>query len=138
MRTILFVAALVLVSPLSAQTSPASQRMSVLTGNQLLRGLDNCDRLDRGQKQAAADTDFCFLATGYVEGAANAMFVTLPKAFVERTGVQNGQVVDVVHKYLVVHPESRNDASVNLIGSALIEEWGTPESKKQHHVHETR
>jgi hypothetical protein len=109
----------------------SAQSMRVSNGNELYEGLRTCNLANGPSYQATAkEWDYCFLATGYVEGASAVIFDSFSKLFVVSGDVTQHQIIDVVHQYLEKNPAIRNKPSAVLISSALMEAWGTEDGKK--------
>jgi len=97
----------------------------VETGNDLLRGFQACDDAKTAPNESSLvfAESYCHQAEGYILGAASVIFATAPAKF-DVGGVSNKQIYDVVRKYLVDHPETRQKPSCVLILGALEEAWG--------------
>jgi len=99
---------------LLASTSVHAQRVSPLTGNDLLKWCESTDDIDRA---------FCL---GYIigvtdlDGADGSMFPERRRSCVAE-GANNGQVRDVVVKYLKDRPEERHILAAILIVKAMVQ-----------------
>ena len=82
-----------------------------LTGNELLKRCEDNDAVQRA---------FC---VGYVIGVADMVEEGPSGLICVATGVSNGQLSDIVVKFLRDHPERRHYSANSLVGVALMETY---------------
>lgn len=103
------------VTALICCSTPAFAQDSVVSyfkdGNQLLQNCDRSSDFDQG------------ICAGYVIGAVDGLSAKVGKI---PDGVTIGQMKDVIIKYLVDHPESRNSPAASLVYLAVLEAWPKP------------
>jgi Rap1a immunity proteins len=101
----------------------ATDSLAFITGNDLLR---------KCQSSTPVDRTFCM---GYIIGAFDT--VSALESMEDKTywkfpsvcipnGADVGQIGDVVMKYLVEHPERRDQRAAPIIVAALLETWKCP------------
>jgi hypothetical protein len=117
MGMVVAVAALVMM----ATATPVGAQAQIDTGRTLLADLQQCEH----QEGEVASIFRCARAMGRVNGAADT-FTLLLTAVCQPSGVTNGQVVDLVKRFIRDHPEREHEDDVTLIGGALIAAWPCP------------
>jgi hypothetical protein len=110
MKRVLLLGVLVVLS----STAAHAQRVSTETGNTLLEECESKTMFDQGR------------CLGYILGASDLKTMDdLPNQrqhlFCTAPAVINGQIVEVVVKYLKDHPENRHCQASTLVMAALIE-----------------
>ena len=101
--------------------------VSLTTQAQASRGNElhkTCQTDLSNSEYAVFNSGFCL---GYISGAHEALGG--PPLTCEPDGVNRNQIVDIVKKYLVEHPEKRHEHSVKLIMEALENAFPCKESE---------
>jgi hypothetical protein len=134
MKPLIAVAALLLlVAPALAQ-SEARSPFVLGSGNDMMNAFSACDRFNSNSDQDwQKDQAICMHLEGYIDGASGTeeMVCTFEGSacqFVVPDGVTHGQMYDVVRKYLVDHPENRQEYPNVLIGMAIEAAWARPKT----------
>ena len=119
--------ALLAFGAVPGHTAQEHQSFQVKSGNDVYEGIGACHSLSTNSEDNQAVR--CFVTGGYLDGVIHTLdhlhLIDVP------TGVTHGQIEDVVHRYLDIHPETRQESAVALIFSAAQQAWPDQSSKKK-------
>lgn len=104
-----------------------AQPFGVRSGNDVYEGIGACHSLTANSENDQVVR--CFVTSGYLDGVTQtlgSLGLIAPPG-----GVTHGQIEDVVHRYLDIHPENRQKAAVTLILLATREAWPAQSSKNK-------
>jgi hypothetical protein len=112
------IGALLVLVTLSASAMGQETPQDREDGNWLLRGIESTEKWDKA---------YTF---GFIIGATVAFELADPPLFEIPEGVRQGQVRDVVKRYLETHPEKRHESARMQIRNALMNAWPAKKAAK--------
>ena len=130
MRALPIIAALLLLaSPLLAQ-SAAPSAYALNSGNDMMTAFGACDRSLTAY--SVQDEAVCIHLNGYIDGASDVAIAICAAEksceFHVPSEVTRGQIYDVVRKYLLDHPEDRQESAWGLVETAIAQAWPKPKT----------
>lgn len=123
MRESIFGGVIALACALSPSSAFAASG-SGWTGNELLA---TCRSAGGDPSAPTLDHATCL---GYITGVYESFGFVLPDAACAEKGVTNGQLVDIVVKFLILYPEKRNRSAPLLIAAAVADAFPCPAMKQ--------